>query len=94
MPVAKELIAHGRTELEVADAIGADKLIFQELDDLIDCITEGNPKLTNFDCSVFTGEYITGETEDYFNQLRERRSDVAKDNKNNEMAPIDLACND
>ncbi|MCK5810215.1 MAG: amidophosphoribosyltransferase [Cocleimonas sp.] len=94
MPVAKELIAHGRTESEVADAIGVDKLIFQELDDLIDCITEGNPKLTNFDCSVFTGKYITGETDDYFNQLRERRSDAAKDNKNNEMAPIDLACND
>ncbi|MCK5918485.1 MAG: amidophosphoribosyltransferase [Cocleimonas sp.] len=94
MPVAKELIAHGRTEAEVADAIGADRLVFQELDDLIDCITEGNPKLTNFDCSVFTGKYITGETEDYFNQLRERRSDAAKENKNNEMAPIDLASND
>ena len=94
MPVANELIAHGRTESEVADAIGADRLVFQELDDLIDCITEGNPKLTNFDCSVFTGEYITGETEDYFNQLRERRSDAAKENKNNEMAPLDLVSND
>ncbi len=94
MPVATELIAHGRTESEVADAIGADRLVFQELDDLIDCITEGNPKLTTFDCSVFTGEYITGETEDYFNQLRERRSDAAKENKNNEMAPLDLVSND
>ncbi len=94
MPVANELIAHGRTELEVADAIGADRLVFQELDDLIDCISEGNPKLTHFDCSVFTGEYITGEAEDYFNQLRERRSDAAKENKNNEMAPLDLVSND
>ncbi|HFC92637.1 MAG TPA: amidophosphoribosyltransferase [Leucothrix mucor] len=94
MPVAKELIAHGRTESEVADAIGADRLVFQELEDLIDCISEGNPKLTHFDCSVFTGEYITGETEDYFNQLRERRSDAAKENKNNEMAPLDLVSND
>jgi amidophosphoribosyltransferase len=94
MPAANELIAHGRNEAEIAEAIGVDKLIYQELNDLIDSITEGNPKLTSFDCSVFTGEYVTGETEDYFNQLRERRSDAAKENKNNEMSPIDLVSND
>jgi amidophosphoribosyltransferase len=93
MPAASELIAHNRSDAEVADAIGIDRIIYQELDDLIASITEGNPKLTHFDCSVFTGEYITGETEDYFRQLRERRSDAAKKNKNTEMAPIDLATN-
>ncbi|MCK5812924.1 MAG: amidophosphoribosyltransferase [Cocleimonas sp.] len=93
MPAASELIAHGRTEAEVAEAIGADRIIYQELDDLIASITEGNPKLTHFDCSVFTGQYVTGETEEYFNQLRERRSDAAKKNKNAKMAPIDLLTN-
>ncbi len=93
MPAASELIAHGRSDEQVADAIGADRIIYQELEDLKASITEGNPSLTNFDCSVFTGEYITGEKEDYFNQLRERRSDAAKNNKNAEMAPIDLATN-
>lgn len=94
MPAADELIAHGRTDNEVADAIGADKIIYQELNDLVDSITEGNPNLTTFDCSVFTGEYVTGETEDYFNQLKERRSDAAKENKNNELSPIDLVSHD
>jgi len=94
MPSAHELIAHDRSDEEVADAIGVDKIIYQELDDLIASISEGNPSLTNFDCSVFTGKYITGETEEYFNQLRERRSDAAKENKNNEMSPIDLVTND
>lgn len=93
MPAASELIAYNRSDAEVADAIGADRIIYQKLDDLIASITEGNPKLTDFDCSVFTGKYITGETEDYFNQLRERRSDAAKKYKNTEMAPIDLATN-
>jgi amidophosphoribosyltransferase len=94
MPAANELIAHGRSDEEVADAIGVDKIVYQELDDLIASISEGNPSLTNFDCSVFTGKYITGEKEEYFNQLRERRSDAAKENKDNEMAPIDLVTND
>ncbi|MCK5895155.1 MAG: amidophosphoribosyltransferase [Cocleimonas sp.] len=94
MPTANELIAHGRSDEEVANAIGADKIIYQALDDLIASITEGNPKLTSFDCSVFTGEYIAGETEEYFNQLKERRSDAAKKNKNNELSPIDLVSND
>ncbi|MCK5903600.1 MAG: amidophosphoribosyltransferase [Cocleimonas sp.] len=93
MPAASELIAHGRTEEQVATAIGVDRLIYQELDDLIDSVTEGNPKLSVFDCSVFTGEYITGETKQYFNDLRERRSDASKNNNGNEMSPIDLSSN-
>ena len=93
MPAANELIAHGRTTEEVAEAIGADRLVFQELDDLLDAITEGNPELTSFDCSVFTGDYITGEKEDYFDELSQRRSDSAKDDSDAEMAPIDLSRN-
>ncbi len=95
MPAANELIAYDRTEDEVAKLIGADKLIYQDLDDLVDSITEGNTNLSTFDCSVFTGKYITGETEEYFNKLRERRSDAAKNKTSPEMAPIDnLSSND
>ena len=93
MPAASELIAHNRSDAEVADLIGVDRIIYQDLDDLIASITEGNPKLTHFDCSVFTGEYITGETEDYFKQLRERRSDAAKKHKNTEITSIDFSTN-
>ena len=94
MPAANELIAHGKTEAEVAEAIGADRLVFQELDDLIDAVTAGNHDLKQFDCSVFTGEYITGETEHYFNDLKERRADAKKHKKHQDMAAIDMSDSD
>lgn len=93
MPAANELIAHGRTEAEVAKEIGADRLIYQELDDLIDAITTGNSELKAFDCSVFTGKYITGETESYFTDLEARRNDAEKQNDEN-MVAIDMSDSD
>ena len=93
MPAATELIAHGKTEAEVAAAIGADKLIYQNLDDLIDAITTGNPDLKQFDCSVFTGEYITGESESYFTELESKRND-AKKNQNEDRVAIDMSDSD
>jgi amidophosphoribosyltransferase len=93
MPAATELIAHGKTEAEVAEAIGADKLIYQNLDDLIDAITTGNPDLKNFDCSVFTGEYITGESESYFTELESKRNDAKKSNNEDRVA-IDMSDSD
>ncbi|MEE9327796.1 MAG: amidophosphoribosyltransferase [Cocleimonas sp.] len=93
MPAANELIAHGRTEAEVAKEIGADRLVYQELDDLIDAVTTGNPELKEFDCSVFTGKYITGETDSYFTDLEARRNDENKENDEN-MVTIDLSDSD
>ncbi len=93
MPAATELIAHGKTEAEVAQAIGADKLIYQNLDDLIDAITTGNPELKKFDCSVFTGEYITGESESYFTELESKRNDAKKSQPEDRVA-IDMSDSD
>jgi len=90
MPAANELIAHGRSDAEIAKEIGADRLIYQDLDDLIDAITTGNPELKEFDCSVFNGKYITGETESYFNDLKARRNDAQKES-NEDMVAIDLS---
>lgn len=79
MPVAEELVAHGRTEKEVEEYIGADWLIYQSLDDLIDTVRRGNPALTRFDTSVFSGEYVTGDiTPEYLENLRQARSDEAQ----------------
>lgn len=79
MPSAKELIAHGRTEEEVEKLIGADKLIYQDLDDLIETCREGNPKIARFDTSVFDGNYITGGIDDeYLEALDNKRNDFAK----------------
>jgi len=93
MPAANELIAHNRTEAEVAREIGADRLVYQELDDLIDSVTTGNPKLKTFDCSVFTGKYITGETQSYFTDLEARRNDDKKHTDKN-MVAIDMSDSD
>ena len=79
MPAATELIAHGRTEDQIAEAIGADRLFYQDIDDLTDAVQRGNPHIPRFDASCFTGEYVTGGvTAGYLEQLEQIRSDEAK----------------
>lgn len=76
MPAANELIAHGKTEAEVADLIGADWLVYQDIEQLVGIMRQENPHLTRFDLSCFDGEYITGNvSEEYLQQalnIRER----------------------
>jgi len=79
MPTREELISADRTEAEVAALIGADRLIFQDLSDLIDSVREGNPEIAEFDVSCFTGEYVTGDVSaSYLERLGAARSDKAK----------------
>ena len=79
MPVASELIAHGRTTEEVCDLIGADWLVYQDLEDLVTSCREGNEAIQEFECSVFTGEYITGDvTADYLEAIEASRNDESK----------------
>ena len=79
MPTTSELIAHGKTDDEVAGAIGADWLIYQDLNDLIEAAREGNPKISQFDTSCFTGKYVTGDiSDDYLALISSLRNDTAK----------------
>jgi len=79
MPSVQELIGNGRTESEIAAAIGADKLIYQDLDDLIEAAREGNPDIKNFDASCFDGKYVTGDVnQDYLDRIEQARNDTAK----------------
>ncbi|TGD71391.1 amidophosphoribosyltransferase [Mangrovimicrobium sediminis] len=79
MPSASELIAYGRTEEEVCELIGADWLVYQDLKDLIACSREGNPHVDAFECSVFSGEYPTGDVDQaYLDQLDAARNDEAQ----------------
>lgn len=74
MPNANELIAHGREVDEIRKLIGADGLIFQDLTDLVDAVREENPEITEFECSVFDGIYVTKDIDqsylDYLENLR------------------------
>jgi amidophosphoribosyltransferase len=82
MPAAQELIAHNRTEEDVRQEIGADKLIYQNLDDLIAAVQKGNPEITHFDTSCFSREYITGDIDnDYLERIEALRNDHAKHGK-------------
>jgi amidophosphoribosyltransferase len=82
MPVVGELIAHNRTEDQVAATIGADRLFYQTVDDLIDAVRTGNPRLRDFDTSCFTGDYVTGGvTTDYLEQIALARNDAAKERR-------------
>ncbi|GAB3306798.1 amidophosphoribosyltransferase [Haliea atlantica] len=79
MPSARELIAHDRTVEEVCELIGADWLVYQDLEDLIRCSREGNRKASGFDCSVFDGNYVTGDVDrDYLDRLDALRNDDAQ----------------
>lgn len=80
MPAATELIAHGRSEQEVCDYMGADRLVYQDLQDLIEAVQKkSKSKVSRFDTSVFSGEYVTGGIDgDYLARLEAERNDSAK----------------
>ena len=83
MPAASELIAHGRSDEEVADLLGADGLIFQDLPDLIQAVQKrGKSQVDRFDASVFDGEYVSGDvTPAYLKRLEENRNDDAMEDR-------------
>ena len=73
MPSKKDLIAHERSTDEICQEIGADKLIYQDLDDLVYAVQAGNQNIKKFETSVFTGEYLTDVNEKYFKDLEDKR---------------------
>ena len=79
MPAASELIANGRSVEEIEQQIGADKLIYQDLDGLIRAVRHDNSAIEEFDTSCFSGEYVTRDvTAEYLSELEARRNDTAK----------------
>ncbi|KAJ1922583.1 amidophosphoribosyltransferase, partial [Tieghemiomyces parasiticus] len=79
MPTSAELVAHERTEEQIAEAIGADTVIYQGLEDLVRACRKLRPDITQFDTSVFDGTYVAGDiTPDYLRDLENLRNDNAK----------------
>ena len=79
MPSRSELVANGRSENEIGQFIGADRLLYQRLDDLVDAVREGNPAISQVDASCFDGNYITGDvSDDFLESLAGSRNDAAK----------------
>lgn len=80
MAVKEELIANQFPDNQaLALELGVNKIIYQDLDDLLQAARECNPNLHEFEASVFDGKYITGPIEDeYFIHLAELRHDANK----------------
>ncbi|MBT7542750.1 MAG: amidophosphoribosyltransferase [Gammaproteobacteria bacterium] len=73
MPSKNDLIANGRETEEICKEIGADKLIYQDIDDLVYAVQAGNTDIKKFETSVFTGEYLTNVNDKYFQDLEKKR---------------------
>jgi amidophosphoribosyltransferase len=79
MPAASELVAANRSEQEVERSIGADWLVYQDLEDLVDSVRHERANVTAFDTSCFSGEYVTGNvTQSYLTELERRRANAVK----------------
>jgi amidophosphoribosyltransferase len=91
MPTRAELIAAHRSEDEVTRELGADALIYQDLEALKDAVRQANPRLTSFETSCFDGVYVTGDvTTDYLRAIEIHR-DAARDSAEDaETAQLDL----
>lgn len=73
MPSKNDLIANGKNTEQVCKEIGADKLIYQDLEDLVYAVQAGNQNIKKFETSVFTGEYVTNVSKKYFQELEKKR---------------------
>jgi amidophosphoribosyltransferase len=76
MPTRSELIAAFRNDEEICREIGADALIYQDLDSLKTAVREVNPAVSRFETSCFDGSYITGDVTALYLQHIESRRDA------------------
>ncbi|HEY9202009.1 MAG TPA: amidophosphoribosyltransferase [Gammaproteobacteria bacterium] len=96
MPSPKEFVADNRTIEEITREIGADWLVYQDLEDLVKAVQYSNNNIKQFDCSCFNGEYITGDVDAaYLDHLEQLRSDASKSMREyaDTLAGIDLYSN-
>ncbi len=92
MPSANELIAYGRENDDICQLIGADKLIYQSLEDLVAAVGLANNEIKHFETSVFNGNYITNDIDQhYLEKLDAQRNDQSKETSDaNADSNIDL----
>jgi amidophosphoribosyltransferase len=85
MPTSTELIAHGRTQEEIRAYIGADALIYQDVDAMKRVVSQLNPAIVGFEASCFDGQYITGDVSAAdFEAIQTQRTEARKDDEDGE----------
>jgi len=92
MPTRGELIASDRSDEEIRREIGADALIYQDLDDLKAALRAVNPSITHYEASCFDGRYITGDvTVEYLSSVETARGvDTTLFDEENDAGQLDL----
>ncbi len=90
MPTSAELIGYGRDDVGIAEAIGADRLIYQDLADLEQAVRHKHgEQFPRFEASVFNGDYVTGDVDEkYLNYLDAMRNDSAKGGRDREAQAV------
>jgi len=85
MPTKEELIAHGRTIEEIRAYIGADQLIYQDVDAMKRVVAALNPRIRGFEASCFDGDYITGDVsaEDFATMQAQRKLQFDEEDEGN-----------
>ncbi|MXX15974.1 MAG: amidophosphoribosyltransferase, partial [Gammaproteobacteria bacterium] len=92
MPSSGELVAHNRSIDEICTIIGADRLIYQDLEDMVESVQRFNPELERFDTSCFSGDYVTGDvTSAYLALVDGARNDDAKTTDRGELDLSELS---
>src|SRR5215831_1046641 len=79
MPTAEELIAHDRSIEQIREFIGADALIYQDVEGMKNAIGKLNPRLDGFDASCFDGVYVTGDISEASSAPRAEATDDEDD---------------
>jgi amidophosphoribosyltransferase len=95
IPASNELVAHQHSIAEISRTIGADWLIYQDLADLKTAVSAGNTTISQFEDSVFSGQYVTGDIDQqYLTKLEQLRSDSAKQRReqSNKHLMLDFPC--
>ncbi|RYH12509.1 amidophosphoribosyltransferase, partial [archaeon] len=75
IPTRAELVAHNRSVEGISQVIGADQVVYNDLDDVLEAVRSLNPNIKHLEDSCFSGVYVTGEvTEEYLEALEEARA--------------------
>ena len=91
MPASSELIASNKSEEELAKFIGADWLLYQTLDDLIESVRFEDSEVKDFDTSCFSGDYVTNDvTQTYLQKIELQRNDAAQSKQEKERKQIEI----
>ena len=91
MPASSELIASNKSDEELAKFIGADWLLYQTLDDLIESVRFEDSEVQDFDTSCFSGDYVTNDvTQTYLQKIELQRNDAAQVKQEKERQQIEI----